>query len=85
MRLRIYWEFWKRIVILSVLSFSESFVRKRSRKRQPLKLHRKIRRENRNNKSKRQTKTGRILKAIRVIKITEVMLKLEQERLEAKE
>lgn len=41
----------------SMLSeFSESFVRKRSRKRRPLKLHRKIRRENRNNKSKRQTK-----------------------------
>ena len=65
----------------SMLSeFSESFVRKRSRKRQPLKLHRKIRRENRNNKSKRQTKTGRILKAIRVIKITEVMLQAEIKR-----
>ena len=57
----------------SMLSFSESFVRKRSRKRQPLKLHRKIRRENRNNKSKRQTKTGRILKAIRVIKVIKVI------------
>ena len=70
----------KRNVLLCCLSFSESFVRKRSKKRQPLKLHRKIRRENRNNKSKRQTKTGRILKAIRVIKITEVMLQAEIKR-----
>ena len=62
------------------LSFSESFVRKRSRKRQPLKLHRKIRRENRNNKSKRQKKTGRILKAIRVIEVTGLMLQAEIKR-----
>jgi hypothetical protein len=58
-------------------------VRKRSRKRQPLNLHRKIRRENRNNKSKRQTKTGRILKAIGVIKVIEVtglMLQAEIKR-----
>ncbi len=33
--------------------------RKRSRKRQPLKLHRKIRRENRNNKSKRRKNKNR--------------------------
>jgi len=64
-------------------SMLSEFFRKRSRKRQPLKLHRKIRRENRNNKSKRQTKTGRILKAIGVIKVIEVtglMLQAEIKR-----
>lgn len=64
----------------SMLSeFSESFVRKRSRKRQPLKLHRKIRRENRNNKSKdRQNRKN--LKGNKSNKITEVMLQVEIKR-----
>ena len=65
---------------------SEFFRKLREKKKQeraPLKLHRKIRRENRNNKSKRQTKTGRILKAIGVIKVIEVtglMLQAEIKR-----
>lgn len=59
---------------------SEFFRKLREKKKQEkaaLKAAQENPEENRNNKSKRQTKTGRILKAIRVIKITEVMLQAE--------
>lgn len=62
---------------------SEFFRKLREKKKQEkaaLKAAQENPEENRNNKSKRQTKTGRILKAIRVIKITEVMLQAEIKR-----